>query len=393
MEDNSKHKFTKNNRYFTICIYVILTVCISTILFKAIWDWKGTIDIITKIIDMLSPFLIGILIAYLMNPLVKLVDRLVFKKLFRVKKDYVSKLLAILLVYVVVIGIIVICISVIVPEIYSSLKSIYEGIQDSYDKFLKFLDTTSKKHPDWNISYISNLAKDNSSNIIDFVQGSVNTLLPLLYNTSVSVISWAINILIAIMVSCYLLIDKERMLLNSKRLIFAVAKKEKAEKFIHLLHDCNKIFSSFVVGKTIDSVIIGFMCFLFMRILNLDYAMLISVIVGITNMIPYFGPFIGAVPAILILLTKSFNHALIFAVMIFILQQFDGIYLGPKILGESIGLRPVWIIFAITVGGWIAGPLGMFLGVPCVGIIAFLIEGFISRRLKEKSIRLDKKVE
>lgn len=392
MEDNGKHKFTKNNRYFTICIYVVLTVCVSTILFKAIWDWKGTIDTFSKIIDMLSPFLIGILIAYLMNPLVNLTDRLLFRKLFHVKKNYVSKLLAILFVYVVVIGIIVICISIIIPEIYLSLKSIYEGVQESYDKFLRFLDTTSKKHPDWDITYITNLAKDNSSNIINFVQGSVNTVLPLLYNTSVSVISWAINILIAIMVSCYLLIDKERMLFNIKRLIYAVTKKEKAEKFIHLLHDCNHIFSSFVVGKTIDSVIIGFMCFLFMRILNLDYAMLISVIVGITNMIPYFGPFIGAVPAILILLTKSINHALIFAAMIFVLQQFDGIYLGPKILGESIGLRPVWIIFAITVSGWIAGPIGMFLGVPCVGIIAFLIEGFIARRLKEKSIHLEKEI-
>ena len=389
MSDNNKHKFTKNNRYFTISIYVILTVCVSTVVFKAIWDWNGTLNTIANIIDVLSPYLIGILIAYLMNPLVMTVDKWIFGKLFRIKKDYVRKLLSILLVYIVVLGIIVVCISIIVPEIYSSLKSIYEGIQESYDKFLKFLDTTSKKHPDWDISYISNLAKDNSSNIIDFVQGSVNTVLPLLYNTSISVISWAINILIAIMVSCYLLIDKERMLLNFKRLIFAVAKKEKAEKFIRLLGDCNKIFSSFVVGKTIDSVIIGFMCFLFMKILNLDYAMLISVIVGITNMIPYFGPFIGAIPAILILLTKSFNHALIFAVMIFILQQFDGIYLGPKILGESIGLRPVWIIFGITIGGWLAGPIGMFLGVPCIGVIGFLIENFINRKLKEKSIVLN----
>ena len=117
--------------------------------------------------------------------------------------------------------------------------------------------------------------------------------------------------------------------------------------------------------------------------------MLISVIVGITNMIPYFGPFIGAVPGVIILLTVSWKYALVFGILILILQQFDGLYLGPKILGESTGLRPVWIIFAITIGGWLAGPIGMFLGVPCVAVIAFLTDRFINKKLKERHIEFD----
>lgn len=388
-ESNRKHKFTKNDTYFTISIYVVITVCVSVVLIKAVWNWAETLKTFDKIVDMLMPFLIGLLIAYMMNPLVKAMDKWIFEKMFRIKRKSMRKFLSILVSYVMVIGIIIMCISFIVPEVYTSLKNIYEGVQGNYDKLLKFLDKMSRKHPDMDISYITTLAKDNSSNVINFIQGSVNTILPLLYNTSISVISWAINIIIAIMVSCYMLIDKDRLLKTFKKVIYAVARKEKADNFINLLRDSNRIFSNFIIGKAIDSLIIGLMCFIFMKILRLDYAVLISVIVGITNMIPYFGPFIGAIPGIIILLTTSWRQALVFSVLILILQQFDGIYLGPKILGESIGIRPVWIIFAITVGGYLAGPIGMFLGVPFVGVIAFLIDRFVERRLKDRKIEIE----
>ena len=201
-----------------------------------------------------------------------------------------------------------------------------------------------------------------------------------------SVISWVVDITIAIIVSVYMLIDRNRLITNFRKLIYAVMKRDKADKLLGTLSECNKIFGSFIIGKTIDSVIIGFMCFAFMTIIGLKYAILISVIVGITNMIPYFGPFIGAIPGVIILLTADFKQAVIFAVLILALQQFDGLYLGPKILGDSTGLRPLWIIFAITIGGWAAGPIGMFLGVPCVAVIAFLVQNKIDRKLSEKNI-------
>lgn len=384
-----EHKFEKNKKYFTVCIYVIVTFCIASLLLKAIWNWSSMIRMIHRIINMLAPFLIGLFIAYLMNPLVKIIDNKLLGKLFHIKKESIRKVLSILMSYIIVLGIIAFCISVIIPEVYSSLKNIYEGVQGSYDKLINFLDDMSTRYPDMDITYLTTVVKDNSSNIINFVQGSLNTILPLLYNTSVSVISWTINIVIAIMVSCYMLIDKTRLLHNCKRLIYALLKTTKADRLISTLGDCNRIFGNFVIGKTIDSTIIGFLCFLFMSILKLDYAMLISVVVGVTNMIPYFGPFIGAIPGVIILLTVSWKHALIFGILILILQQFDGLYLGPKILGESTGLRPVWIIFAITAGGWLAGPIGMFLGVPCVAVIAFLSNRFINRKLEEKHLKID----
>ena len=150
-------------------------------------------------------------------------------------------------------------------------------------------------------------------------------------------------------------------------------KKEKAAAFLSTGKECNMIFGNFLYGKIVDSIIIGIICFVSMRILNLPFALLVSIIVGITNLIPYFGPFIGAVPSALIILMYGWKEALIFLLLILIIQQFDGWILGPKILGDSTGLRPLWIIFAIIIGGYIAGPIGMFLGVPSVAVIAYLV--------------------
>ena len=384
----NQNKFEKNKKYLTISLYVILTLTISIFLIKAIWNWSETLSLISNLIGMLSPFLIGIFIAYLMNPLVNIIDKSFFKKLLKIKKDSLRKGLSIFISYIIVIGIISFCISVIVPEVYLSLKNLYENLQGSYDKIIIFLDKLNKKYPEIDISFLSDLLKNNSSDIINVIKNSLDTILPLLYNTSVTVIKSAINMLIAIIVSCYLLIDKNRFLLNIKKLIYVIFNKKNSERIISTFKECNKIFGNFVIGKTIDSTIIGFLCYFIMKILNLEYTMLISVIVGVTNMIPYFGPFIGAIPGIIILLTISWEHSLIFGIMVFLLQQFDGLYLGPKILGESTGIRPVWIIFSITVGGWFFGPVGMFLGVPTTAVILHLTTKAIDKKLKDKNINI-----
>ena len=386
--DNKDSKFLRNKKYNLISLYVITCFLVCIFLLRLIWDWAGTKKTIVEIFTMISPFFIGFLIAYLINPLVKTLNEKLFHKLLKIKKDSIRKLLSILVAYIIVITVLVICISIIIPELYTSITTIYESLQDYYDSFMKFLIKFSDKHPNIDIAYLTKLVQTNSSNIIDFMKGSIGTILPLLYNTSISVISWTFKILIALIVSCYMLIDKDRLLRNAKRFIYAIFKKERATKFCQILKESNKIFSDFVIGKTIDSVIIGFMCFIFMKIIGLKYAMLISVIVGITNMIPYFGPFIGAIPGIILLLTIDFQSAIIFLALILVLQQFDGLYLGPKILGEKTGLRPIWIIFAITVGGWLMGPLGMFLGVPIFAVIVYLIDRAITNKLKRKNIEI-----
>lgn len=384
--DKNKHIFQKNKTYYTISIYTVFTIAISAIFVKLIWNWASTSRQIGQFFSMLSPFLIGFFIAYLLNPLIIFIDKTLFKKLCHIKKPGIRKVLSIILIYVLVFGVIALCIIVIIPELYTSISNIYLSIQDYYNNLVEFLEKMNKKYPDVDLSYVSSIIDKNSQNIVSFIQGSIGTILPILYNTSISVISWTINMIIAIIVSCYMLIDKKIMTINVKKIVYAILKKDRAEYFIKTVNECNKIFSNFIIGKTIDSTIIGLLCFIFMNILGLKYSLLVSVIVGITNMIPYFGPFIGAVPGVILCLTISWKHALIFCILIFVLQQFDGLYLGPKILGSSTGLRPVWIIFAITTGGWIAGVIGMFLGVPVVAVISFLIDRLINHRLKKINI-------
>ena len=387
MEDFSGekvNKFEKNKKYYTVSIYAVITIVVSAILIKIFLNAGETIGVINKVIRVLMPYIIGVFIAYLMNPLVKRIDIIFYN--MKIKRRGIRKCFSILLSYIIVFGIIVLCIVYIVPQLYESLKTIYQGTQTSYDKLIDFVNRQSQKHPEIDLTMVSSVLEKNSDNIVGIVKGSLNTLLPLLFNTSMSVISWVVDITIAIIVSVYMLIDRNRLITNFRKLIYAVMKRDKADKLLGTLSECNKIFGSFIIGKTIDSVIIGFMCFAFMTIIGLKYAILISVIVGITNMIPYFGPFIGAIPGVIILLTADFKQAVIFAVLILALQQFDGLYLGPKILGDSTGLRPLWIIFAITIGGWAAGPIGMFLGVPCVAVIAFLVQNKIDRKLSEKNI-------
>ena len=169
-------------------------------------------------------------------------------------------------------------------------------------------------------------------------------------------------------------------------MIYAVSPSKKEEEVWDTIKQCNHIFNGFLIGKVIDSLIIGIICLVAMIILQLPYALLLSLIVCITNMIPYFGPIIGAVPGVLIYLFIDPRLAIVFAVLILILQQFDGLYLGPKILGDQTGIKPLWVIFGITVGGAYFDVLGMFLGVPTVAVLTYLINLIIEKKLKRKNI-------
>ena len=151
---------------------------------------------------------------------------------------------------------------------------------------------------------------------------------------------------------------------------------------------CNHIFNGFLFGKVIDSLIIGLLCLIAMTILRLPFALLLSVIVCITNLIPYFGPIFGAIPGVLIYLFMDPKLSLVFAIMILILQQFDGLYLGPKILGDLTGIKPLWVIFGITVGGAYFGVIGMFLGVPTVAVFMYLVDLFMEKKLQKKKLQL-----
>lgn len=386
------HKFSKNSKYYTIVIYGLAFVLLAAIAVKLVWHWDATSSYLGRILGVIQPFLVGLLIAYLINPLAKLINEKVLKKIFRSKAPKTRKVLAVLTSYVIVIGVIVTALFYIVPQIVESLMQIanlVETAQTGYTSIMKELEKLNENYPEWRLDSIIKMVNKIPSMLTDVITNTIPKLIPTLYNTSLSLISGIVNLFIAVIVSIYMLLDKAQLINNGKRIVYAALKPEKADKFIETAAECNKIFGNFIIGKMIDSIIIGTLCWIVMTVIGLPYALVISVIVGITNMIPYFGPFIGAVPGVLLLIIADFGYAVIFTILIIALQQFDGLYLGPKILGESTGLRPIWIIFAITVGGWAAGVAGMFLGVPVVAVIAHLTNRFLDRRIRKKDIEFD----
>ncbi len=387
-----KHKFTQNNKYYTICVYALITVLIAAIGIKLIVNWENTVGFIGNLIDVISPFLVGFLIAYIINPLSKFISQKVLRNLLRIKSVGVRKVISILLSYVIVFGLIATIMFYIIPQIADTLtqiSSFIDSAQTGYNRVIAEIKSFDDKYADLDLTAVYEFINDIPNVISKFITESLPQIVPTIFSTASSLISGVVDGAIAIIVSMYMLIDKPRLINNAKRITYALFGSKKGDVIVTTAGECNEIFGDFIIGKMIDSLIIGCLCWIAMTFLDIPYALMISVIVGVTNMIPYFGPFIGAVPGAVLLIIVDFKFAFIFIILIIILQQFDGLYLGPKILGESTGLRPIWIIFAITVGGWVAGVIGMFLGVPVVAVIAFLVDRFISSKIKKRNVAFE----
>lgn len=384
-----KKKFESNNKYFSICTYAVATFTICLIIFKFINNWRDAQAYTSSILSTLSPFLIAFLIAYFINPLVNRIDKLLFRRSSSKKFAKLHKFLSLLLAYVIVIGFIVLVLTFVIPQIVESIMQLVLQSSSLYDTIMTNLNSLDEHYPNIDFAYIKDTIDSALPNAISSVQNIMTDVIPIIYNAGLSIISWIVNIILAFVISCYLMSSKRRIFHGMKRIIYAFFDQETSFKIIFTMKECNQIFGQYIIGKALDSLIIGIICFVLMCILNLQYALLISIVVGITNMIPYFGPFIGAIPGLLILLIISPKQALIFLILILLLQQFDGTILGPKILGDSTGLSPIWIIFAITVGGATGGVIGMFLGVPIIAVLVYLMNHLFDYMLYKKHLKAD----
>ncbi|HIX67723.1 MAG TPA: AI-2E family transporter [Candidatus Anaerostipes excrementavium] len=386
------HKFESNKKYFTICIYTIAVILIGCIIFQFVTQWDVTKSLITELWDILFPFFLGFLIAYIINPVVGFFQRNLFSKIIPDTHKRLCRGISILFSYLLFLGGLAVCLIFVIPQLIESIQElslqipgIYNTLTDLSDRYLK--SSTSILPSE----VIETIETKTLPKLMSLTNDLISNLIPWIYNITVSLAKWMFNLIIALVTSIYMTADKKIIIKFLKRFVLAIFSEKTSYSVLRKCKDCHKIFSSFIIGKSIDSLIIGILCFLLMTLLHLPYAVLISVIVGITNMIPYFGPFIGAVPGAFILFIVSPMKALIFIIMVFLLQQFDGFILGPKILGESTGVRPLLILFSITVGGAYFGPLGMFLGVPFFACVQYLIENWVDYRLYKKKITLSEK--
>lgn len=378
--------FLANKKYITICKYVLFVIACGAIIVMLISQWNRTKDSISNLLRVLSPFLAALLIAYFISPLVEKINGFLQKYIVKGKAKRASKYVSIALAYIIVLAFIALACCFVIPQLAESIRDLTGNVPEMYDNIVHFIMNLEKNYPDVNFEWLLAKLDGLVPDLVDFGTNLVGDVIPWVYSLSMSLVSLVINILLSIMISVYMISGKKGFQYQMKRLAYAIFDEKKGNAVCNTCRECNNIFSSFLIGKALDSFIIGCLCCVLTNILDLPYAVLISVIVGVTNMIPYFGPFIGAVPGIIIYLCTSPRDAIVFTIMIFLLQQFDGLVLGPKILGDSTGLGPLWVIFAITVGGAYFGVIGMFIGVPTVAVIAHLTNKMIKFRLRGKSI-------
>lgn len=360
---------------------------------------KLALDGLTTI---LSPFIWGLVIAYLLCPLMKIYQRGIFMpiggKIFAKKSDAqartekFSRGMAVLFAEISMLIIIGSVIWLIVPQLYQSLKTIVLNSTNYIKVANEWLDRLLSDYPEIE-EKIAGTYGTVSAGLFGWLG---NTILPQIDGIITNVTSGAYyflkgvyNIIIGMIVSVYVLYNKENFSAGCKKLIYCIFSVEATEKILSALHFVDQVFIGFLSGKILDSLIIGIICYVVCLILKMPYALLVSVIVGVTNIIPFFGPFIGAVPTTLIIFLESPVQGLIFVIFVIILQQFDGNFLGPKILGNSVGINGFWVMFSIIIGAGLFGFMGMLLGVPVFVILYTGVNTLINRKLRRSGLSTD----
>lgn len=383
-------KLPLSRRYLTTSFYAFLVVIVSALCILAVTNYTTVLNIIKNLLSILTPFIWGGCLAYILNPVLKTCERI----LNAIFKDRLSRrarrTIGMLLTYIFAIALLAVLLQIILPQIIDSIKNLIPQITAWINTLPVILnDLATRYQLDINqltqTQTITMIWNNIQTTITGFIS-DLTTLIPQLFQLTTSLVGSLLNVLIGIILSVYLLASKELFYAHAKKLGYALFPKRVMDKLLEITHTSNNIFTGFIVGKIVDSTIIGILCFIVMALFNWPYAMLISVIVGVTNVIPYFGPFIGAIPSILLLLIIDPRTAVMFGIFILILQQLDGNIIGPKILGDSTGLSAFWVVFSITLFSAIMGPIGMLIGVPTFAVIYSLIRDFAEWRLKTKNM-------
>lgn len=370
-------KLRSRSTYFKLGLTIFIAGCALIVFFftaQTVGDLTKYIGIVT---DVLKPFIIGSVLAYLMCPVYNAcVRRLRFalskrltdqKRIMRIAKT-ISLIATFLMLIVIVAGLMYL----VIPQMVESIAGLVVVLPDFFDSVIDWMQTKAQVYPQ--IWYpIENAVNNSNEKIMEWLTDKVlpasMDMVDSISAGVVSVISVFLNILIGLVSMIYMLGSKDTFTAQSRKLCYATMKQERAERVIQGAHNVNHTFGKFVSGNLLDSLIIGVLCFIFMAIMGWPYAVLISVIVGVTNFIPFFGPFIGGIPSGLLLCTDNIWTGIYFGIFIVVLQQLDGNVIKPKILGETIGLPSFWVMFSIVVGGGLFGFMGMILAVPVFALI------------------------
>lgn len=365
-------------------IAAIVVVAVGITIYFAFYKIDLLMNAFRMIMGLMMPFILGFAIAFLLNKPMMMFEQKVFKNL-RLKQQ-TKRNIATVVTVVLAIIIVIFFLALLIPQLVESMFSLIASFPGYVADFQKFAESYMSDHA-INAAELTKYIEN--TDFFDKITNVVTTALPQMLKFTFQFGSTMLDILLGIMSAVYMLMDKERLMRYVKKINYAVFPVE-ASAYLHRMALASAdIFNNFIIGKAIDSLIIGILCYIGSLIFQFPYALLLSVFVGVTNMIPVFGPFIGAIPGIFILFIIHPIEALYFALFVFVLQQFDGNILGPMILGDKLGMPSIGILFSVVVGGGLFGVVGMFIGVPCFAVIYAAVKEFVNYRLDKKKILVD----
>lgn len=377
----------------------IVVVCVGIAAAAMIMHLDQLWNVIKSVSHAAMPIFIGFAIAFIMLPAIRRLEDF-FNRMLSRRKPHpkLCRILAIVITYIVMLALLSSFFAILVPQVFESLKSMVTIVTSALPRSTKDISNLIENSP-----LLQRLGLDQGQ-VMEALQGIseqltsqlrqlktytnllVNNIFAIATSISTSIYSVLFHALVGLIASVYMLLDRERFCAQAKKLCYAMMKRASCESLIYWTRRANGIFAGFIIGKLVDSLLIGMICYICMMLFRIEYPLLISVLIGVTNVIPFFGPYIGAIPSILFLLIVNPMSALWFSVFILILQQVDGNIIGPLVLGDHVGLSAFWIMLSITIGGSLFGFAGMLLSVPTFALIYAIAQTIIEKRLRSRRL-------
>lgn len=371
-------------------------IAAAVLVYVLVNNLSGVGRVIAALNSALLPVYIGVVVAYLLSPLVDKADQFLFiplwNRVFKDKKrkaEQMARGCSVFFVLVLALFVLFGILMLVIPEIINSITSLASNLPGYYNNVKAWGVRQFKSNPEL-AQHFTDLSKNIFDKLLDWLQNDLlpnsNKFVAVITDSVVNVASVLLNFFIGIIISIYLMAGKENFCAQGKKIAYAFLPTREANHVMSVVSETHGIFAKFVSGKMIDSLIVGILTFIIMNIAGIPYTVLISVLIGVTNIIPFFGQYIGIVPSAILVFIASPSKGVLFLVLVIILMQFDGNVLGPKILGDSIGLKSFWILFSILLFGSLFGIVGMICAVPVFAVIYRMMKRWCAGRLAKKEL-------
>lgn len=383
-------KLDWNKRDTTRMVLTFLVILFAVVCIFIFLRFEAFGGVLSTVIDVCKPLIYAIGIAYILWPMLRFFEKKVFAGLEKNKpRKKLMRTLSVISTYIIFLLLLTLLFSIVIPQIMDSVRMLMDKMNVYISTAQTWIDDIIISNPLVDVDFINeqlDKLNDLINQLITWIYDNFKHLFSGVTSYAASFATEIWNIVLGIIFAVYFLLFKEHLIAQVKKLFASLLPETWFQKAVHYTYVTDRTFGGFINGKLLDSLIIGILCFILMSIFRMPYAPLISLIVGITNVIPFFGPFIGAIPSAFFIFIADPGMTIWFVVMIFALQQLDGNVIGPKILGDFIGLSPLWIIVSITVMGGLFGVFGMFLGVPTFAVIYAIIKEITERNLSKKGL-------